>query len=218
MINYKNTIDFSETYDQGLAPIKSSSKINFIRTNNVHSLLAMCNHFLNNTIEVEDDILNNIKTNLAFFLEKNNDKALDLGCFKCKMYQSNDTIGLILINDTTKLSELNLGFQLINLYILVTEMLVRPRLTTIYTEPTPLYVTAYTAKHGPEISISLQDIIDTYKTLVTPEYLSAKIEYAAKKNKTVKAVEKETEVEEKSTENALSISNFFDEQVAPIEE
>lgn len=212
MINYRNTINLPESLDTNLPPVKASSKTNFIRVNNVHTILALTNYFLNNTIEIENEKLNNIKSNMSYFLEKNKVSSLNLGCFRCNIYQSDNSIGLIFINDSTKLSEINLTFQIVNINFLVTELLVRPELVMIYTEPSPLYVIAFTVKHGPEISISIQDILDTYKTLVTPEYINTKIEYAAKRNKIVKPTAEEKIENEESmidTTPDLTMDNFF---------
>ena len=207
MIDYKELIkDYLPKKVNDLTiPIKPSSKLNFIKNNDIYCKLALINQFLDKKIIIDDDILSNIKTNMDYFI--NNDyESLDLGLFKTKVYQSETQIGIVYINDKTKLSENNLTSCITNLFKIVNYVFVRPKLSVIYTEISPLYILAYTVKHGQEINISIQDCFENYKSIITSDYLSKKIALAEKKNKTEEEIKEQKTLENLNIDNAI-ISN-----------
>ncbi|MGB9674764.1 MAG: hypothetical protein ACPLX8_01375, partial [Nanopusillaceae archaeon] len=119
---------------------------------------------------------------------------------------------LLFYNDRFKLSKTSFANHVITLYKLINDIFVRSKLTylTVYplekkqNQTSSLYIIAFTVEHGPEITISIQDIIDRYKSLISTEFYNAKMEKLTKKS-----IEEEPEEEALFDIESANMTNYF---------
>ncbi|MEM3859149.1 MAG: hypothetical protein QW478_07040 [Candidatus Micrarchaeaceae archaeon] len=212
MINYESTLKGYET-DNSLIKLKKASKLNFLKANETACELAIIYHFLKYSESIQDSVMSSIKTNSRILLDKMI-PTLKLGVFKLKVYQSNSNILLLFYNDDFKLSKISFANHIITLYKIINEIFVRAKLTYLNVIPNvdkkksgSTYIIAFTVEHGPEITVSIQDIIDRYKSLISTEQFNQKMERLTKKNEDIEEEPSQTDLE--FDIDSLNMTNFF---------
>jgi hypothetical protein len=184
MINYLDTIELKPENELNIS-FKRSSKINFSKTNDIQVKLALIHHFLYNCKELPEDKIRTIKNNIDE-LVLDDAVVFDTGCFKCKMYQSDSIIACFFYNDTYKLNKTILTSYINYIYLVLEKIFVRPKLSLIDVKPDPIrYSLGYTIEHGPEISISIQDLLDSYKTIITTELYESRMNILTSKEEPI---------------------------------
>ncbi|MGB9674926.1 MAG: hypothetical protein ACPLX8_02210, partial [Nanopusillaceae archaeon] len=91
-MNYKDTVEF-KLVDEFSSSFKKANKLNFLKTNDIQTELAMVYHFLHYSTDIDDKITSSIKSYAKELVDMNT-ATLDTGIFKFKSFQSNSSIVL----------------------------------------------------------------------------------------------------------------------------